>query len=327
MTEFSKYVYAMGRGPSKGRNLTRDEASDAMTQILAGTVDPHAIGALLMLMRYRGEIADEIAGFVDAMQTRLTDWASLTTAVDWPSYAAGRTRGLPWFLLSAKLVASAGYPIMIHGWNSHQNSIASVTSAVERIGIPTCKTLETARTCLQETGIIYCPLEALDTAIFDLLKLRDVLGLRSAINTALRAYNPSHAPVSVQGVFHPSYRDLQSQSAQLLGQETLAVIKGGGGEFECNPTKDTEVFVVKDAKESTYSAPAIQTDTKRLSDASDDINDLYALWQGEVENEFAQNIVIATAAIALHACTPNEPYDKALEHAAELWADRQPISA
>ena len=59
----------MGRGPSKGRNLTQDEAADAMLQILDGSADPHAVGALLMLMRYRGETPAEIAGFVQALRT------------------------------------------------------------------------------------------------------------------------------------------------------------------------------------------------------------------------------------------------------------------
>ncbi|KAB7610066.1 glycosyl transferase family protein [Amylibacter sp. SFDW26] len=327
MTDFAKYVYAMGRGPSKGRNLTRTEAMDAMAQILAGQVDPHAIGALLMLMRYRGETPNEIAGFVDAMRMGSTKWAELNIALDWPSYAAGRTRGLPWFLLSAKLVASAGFPIMLHGWNSHQNTIASVTNAVQNIGIPTCNTIDEANVSLRENGIIYCPLQALDPNILNLLKLRDVLGLRSAINTALRAYNPSRAPVSVQGVFHPSYRTLQSQSALLLKQETLAVIKGGGGEFECNPTKDTEVFIVQSDQENQYIAPAILSDTKRLSDASNITDGLQALWQGEIENTFAEKIIISTAAIALHACNPAGTYKHSLQYAADLWTQRPPINA
>ncbi len=325
MTDFSQYVYAMGRGPSKGRNLTRVESADAMKQILFGQVDPHAVGALLMLMRYRGETADEIAGFVDAMQARTTDWAQLNTTVDWPSYAAGRTRGLPWFLLSAKLVASAGHSVMLHGWNSHQSSIASVTRAVTDIHIPTCKTMDEAHDNLQTSGIVYCPLQILDPAVQELLKLRDVLGLRSAVNTALRAYNPSRASVSVQGVFHPSYRDLQSQSAKLLGQKTLAVIKGGGGEFECNPTKDTEVFILKSTEEQRYIASATLTETKRLSEASENPDDLRSLWNGTSQNIFAEKIVISTAAIALNACNKDQPFEQSLKYAADLWATRQPM--
>lgn len=51
----ARYVHAMGRGPGRSRNLDQAEARDAMRLILSQDADPHAIGALLMLMRYRGK--------------------------------------------------------------------------------------------------------------------------------------------------------------------------------------------------------------------------------------------------------------------------------
>ena len=48
------YIHAMGRGPGRARSLSREEARDAMSQILRGDAPAEAVGALLMLMRYRG---------------------------------------------------------------------------------------------------------------------------------------------------------------------------------------------------------------------------------------------------------------------------------
>ena len=84
---------------------------------------------MLMLLRMKGETADEIAGFVCAARASLPDWTGPRPALDWPSYAAGRTRGLPWFLLSARLVAQAGFPVLLHGWNSDQSAGAAVRDA------------------------------------------------------------------------------------------------------------------------------------------------------------------------------------------------------
>lgn len=97
--DFSHYVAALGRGPGRSRALTRAEARLAFTSILAGEVDPHQVGAFLMLLRYRGEDADEIAGLVEAAQATLPPVRD--AALDWPSYGAGRTRNAPWFLLAA----------------------------------------------------------------------------------------------------------------------------------------------------------------------------------------------------------------------------------
>jgi anthranilate phosphoribosyltransferase len=323
MSDFSKYVYAMGRGPSKGRNLTQIEACDALTQILNETADPHAAGALLMLMRYRGEIPEEISGFVQALRLNHDGWSDLNVSVDWPSYAAGRTRGLPWFLLAAKLVAQEGYPVFLHGWNSHQNPIASVRDAVDRLGISVCTDPSKAADSLRTDGLVYCPLEVLDSRALTLLKLRDTLGLRSAINTALRGYNPTLAPITLQGVFHPSYRDLQCDAASLLGQETMAVVKGGGGEFEINPSKEIGVFFQHRSDRMNDVAPAQFTSAWRLADVSISEDDLCGLWDGRVENDRAKQIVISTAAVAIQACRFGMSFADARVNAERLWNERQ----
>ena len=103
----SEYVGTLGRGPGRSRSLTQEEAHAAMRLMLSGNSAPEAVGALLMLLRMKGETAEEIAGFAAATQ----DFGpKLPQAdLDWPSYAAGRTRGAPWFLLSAKQIAE--YPV------------------------------------------------------------------------------------------------------------------------------------------------------------------------------------------------------------------------
>ncbi|WP_108261761.1 hypothetical protein [Mangrovicoccus ximenensis] len=84
-------VRALGRGPGRSRNLDRKEAREAMAAILDGSAAPEAVGALLMLMRYRGETGDEIAGFVDAMRARLGPWRPARSS-RWPISPTSRAR-------------------------------------------------------------------------------------------------------------------------------------------------------------------------------------------------------------------------------------------
>lgn len=64
----SHQVQTLGRGPGRSRSLTQDEAFDAMTCMLREDAAPEAVGALLMLLRMKGESADEIAGCAAAAQ-------------------------------------------------------------------------------------------------------------------------------------------------------------------------------------------------------------------------------------------------------------------
>ncbi|MCT4610593.1 MAG: glycosyl transferase family protein [Pelagimonas sp.] len=316
----STHIRTIGRGPGRARALTRDEARDAMQIILSGEAAPEAIGALLMLMRYRGESAPEIAGFTDALREGLQHWGNLPVALDWPSYAAGRTRGAPLFLLAAKLVAAAGCPVLLHGWNSHQNPIASVRAALPGLGICQAHSPEEAGAILSRDGIAYIPTEALHPPALALLQLRDVLGLRSCLNTVLRMVNPANAPTMVQGVFHPSYRDLQSDAAALMGQPMLAVIKGGGGEFERHPGKPATLMGQRDGTGFETALPALIDASRRLHEPDQPPIAAADLWCGAVDDPFACACVIGTAALALLAC--GQEADTAQTQARALWQTR-----
>ncbi len=291
------YVAILGRGQGRARSLTQDEARAAMDIILSGDGAPEAIGAILMLLRMKGEVAAEIAGFTAAARASLPVWQGPPPAVDWPSYAAGRTRGQPWFLAAARLVAQAGHPVLLHGWNSHQATGASVRAALADVGIAQVNWTD-ASAELARSGIAYVPLEHLQPRLMDLLLLRDTFGLRSCINTVLRMLNPAAAPVALQGVFHPSYRELQRDAALLLGQPTLRVLKGGGGEFEHHPAKDITLHGLTNGATWEDQTGAPVTGHQRLSNTDSTLSDV---WHGIAQDGFATAIITSTTALALSA--------------------------
>jgi anthranilate phosphoribosyltransferase len=307
------HVRTLARGPGRSRSFTRDEAMDAMQLMLSGTAAPEATGALLMLLRMKGETADEIAGFAAAAQAVLPALDGVD--LDWPSYAAGRTRGLPWFLLSARLVARAGHRVLLHGWNG---SDGSVRAGLAHAGIDWGEKTEDARRLLNTNGIAYLPLERAHPALFALLQLRDVLGLRSCVNTVCRMLNPGRADTSIQGVFHPSYRLLQSDAAACLGWKSLCVIKGGGGEFERHPGKPVTAFGLSDRRPYERKSGPVLAGHTRLDAGPQAGTSLAGLWSAEQADPFAEAVVTGTAALALGALGHDRP--DAL--AQTLWADR-----
>ncbi|MFV0490530.1 MAG: glycosyl transferase family protein [Pseudorhodobacter sp.] len=287
------HVQTLGRGPGRSRSLTQDEAAEAMAVMLSGQAAPEAIGALLMLLRMKGETAQEIAGFAQAAQQALPELAAVD--LDWPSYAAGRTRGRPWFLLSARLVAMAGYRVLLHGWNGRDDALRAHLEAAD---IPSVRDPCELGDHLTRHRIAYLPLETLSPDLFVLLQLRNVLGLRSCINTVCRMLNPGRAATSVQGVFHPGYRLLQADAAALLGWSRLCVIKGGGGEFERNPGKEIAGFGLRDGAPWQGDFAPLRPETCRLNEIAPDVS-LADLWSGQVRDAAATAVVTGTAALAL----------------------------
>ncbi len=311
---FAPYVRILGRGPGRSRALTRDEARDALGLVLAGAAEPMQIGAFLMLLRYRGEDAEEIAGLVEAARVSCTG-PSVPVDLDWPSYGAGRTRKAPWFLLAALALAKSGRRILMHGSNAFSSS-QSVAAALAALGVAPAADRAEAVQQIDATGFAYLPIAAFAPGIDQLLGLRRLLGLRSPINTVARLLDPFDAAAGVDGVFHPAYIETHLATAERLGQPRLALVKGGGGEAERNPAKPLTVNLFQHgAGRRELVLPAMV-----LPDAK--APDIAALWQGAAEDTAEAAIVIGTIALALLALGPGLDPVEADRQAMIVWDKR-----
>jgi anthranilate phosphoribosyltransferase len=310
---FAQYVRILARGPGRSRALTFDEARAAMRMIMAGAAEPIQLGAMLMLMRYRQESAEELAGFVAALREGMPTPPSAPD-LDWPSYAAGRTRGAPWFLLSALLLAENGVRVLMHG-----PATSAVARGLDDLGLAASADMSAAAASLARTNFAFLPLGAIAPAAQDLLGLRPLLGLRSPANSVARLLNPMGAPAVIQGVFHPAYRDLQRGAATLLGEQRLAVFKGGGGEAERNPDKSCRVFALD-------GDTAFDEDWPALAGASAAAQEpeptLAAVWSGASDDAAVTRTIIATAAIALRLTRRADDLAAADDRARAMWATR-----
>ena len=312
--DFAPFVTALGRGPGRARDLTREEARTAFGMILRGEAAPEQTGAFMMLLRYRGEQAGTIAGLVEAARAHADLPASTLKAdLDWPSYGAGRTRGAPWFLLAALALARQGVRVLMHGSNEFGTGM-SVAEALIRLGLAPAAGIAEAAARLNGEAFAYLPLGVLAPRLEELLGLRRLFGLRSPVNTLVRLLDPADAPAAVDGVFHPPYIETHLGAAEILDRPRLLVIKGGGGEVERNPAKPVPAYLWTKGEgrsEILFSPTAPRDDTEEP--------DIAAVWQGSVPPPAAVSATIALALFALgRAATPEE----ADQQARSVWERR-----
>lgn len=316
---FAAYIAALGRGPGRSRPLTRDEARAAFAQVLAGTVDPVQVGAFLMLLRYRGEDADEVAGLVEAAQA-VASPVDATVALDWPSYGAGRTRGAPWFLLAALALSRAGVPVLMHGSNAFSAGM-SVAEGLAALGLaPAADAPEAARQ-LARDRFACLPLAALAPELDRLLRLRRLFGLRSPVNTLARLLDPARAAAGVDGVFHPAYLEVHLGVAERLGRLRLLVLKGGGGEAERLPAKPAVAHLwTAAAGRAVYDLPASPgIGDGRVPEA--DAAGFAAVWRGDWAPPAGVATVRATIALGLLALGRAATVAAAEVEAGRIWGE------
>ena len=319
---FAPYVRILGRGKKGARPLTQDEAYEAMSMVLGGQVEDTQLGAFLMLLRIKEETAEELAGFAAAAQDSVALPAgNAAITLDWPTYA-GKRRQLPWFILAALLLSRNGIPVLMHGTRGTKTDRVYSIDALQALGIDASASLNSAVKAIADSNFAYVDLETVSPKLKQILDLRRQFGLRSPINTLLRILNPGRAPYVLQSTFHPGYRQVHQQAGQLLKQPHLAVFKGEGGEIECVPDQDCQVFSLHDGVISDETWPALHQGRRFLKDSDMDVSRMPALWRGEIEDGYAEAAVIGTTAIALRLLGRADSIEAAQGLAAEMWKGR-----
>ena len=318
---FAQYIRILGKGKNGSRSFTQDEAYQAMSMILAEQAEPVQIGAFLMLMRVKEETPEELTGFVRAARDALIRPAAMPEVrLDWSSYA-GKRRQLPWFLLSALLLAGNGITVFMHGAAGRKDDRVYTPDALQTLGIQSCTTLAQAAAQLEQRNFAFMTLHDLSPKLNEIMELRSMLGLRSPVHTLARMINPFNASALLQGIFHPGYRAIHQGAALLLGQPRTSVFKGEGGEIERNPDTPCLVQNVFDGVLLDDEWPPMFS-MRHLKDETMDVARLSALWRGDIADEYGEATIIGTTAIALRALGGTDSIQDAQSQATEMWKKR-----
>ncbi len=319
---FAQYIRILGKGKRGSRGLTEKEAFDAMSMVLEGQVEECQLGAFLMLLRVKEETPEEIAGFVKAVkQTFVLPENPAQVSLDWSSYA-GKRRHLPWFILSALLLAENKISVFMHGAEGHTPGRVYTRHIIQQLSLPISQSLAQASEQIRSFHFSYLPLECFSPIMHRIILMRPLLGLRSPVHTIARLLNPFESAYEIQGIFHPAYRDTHQKAAQLLNQPHIAVLKGEGGEIERNPDQKTLVKSVHHGELTEEEWPSLFDGPRHLKDETMDPMRLVDVWCGKDRDEYAIASVTGTVAIALKLLGKASSIESAQQLANQFWEER-----
>lgn len=316
---FAQYVRILGKGKQGARDLTREEARQAMGMLIDGAVEDIQLGAFLMLLRHKEESAEELAGFTEAIRARL-DAPALSVDIDWPSYA-GKRRHLPWYLLAAKCLAQQGVRILMHGGGTHTAGRLYSEQLLDMLGIPCCDSWDAVAHALDDGQPAFLPLAAWMPALQHMIDQRNILGLRSPIHSLARVLNPLNARCGLQSIFHPGYQAIHREASRLLGDNSI-VIKGEGGEIEVNPDGISRLYGTSGGVAWDEEWPALSAQ-RHVKPAVLDPVQLLLVWQCATTDAYGELAVISTMALALRGL--GMPREAAFEQARQYWEHRNPL--
>lgn len=235
----SQYIKKIGRGRKGSSDLSRDEARELFALILADQVSDLELGAFCLAMRIKGETAQELAGFYDALQVYLPKMSFTKPVLLLPSYNGARKTHLMTPLL-ARHMADKGFLVLVHGVHEELRRTSSA-EVFERMSWPVVKNLHEFQNILETEKMVYCGLEILCPPLAKLLNIRQVIGLRNSGHVLAKLINPVQSEsLQICNYTHPEYPDILRDFFELYPANVFCM-RGHEGEPVSSPQRLPEI--------------------------------------------------------------------------------------
>ncbi len=200
-----------------------------MSAVLGGQATEVEIAATLGALAARGETAEEIAGFVDALRLTATP-VPLTveergSLVDTCGTGGDGANTFNISTAAALVAAAAGAKVAKHG-NRAVTSTSGSADVLEALGVPVNLSAQSAATALRRHGFAYLHAPAMQPAMKAVLPIRRALGVRTVFNLIGPLANPAGARAQVMGVYAADRIAVVAQAMVLLEVRHAFVVHG-----------------------------------------------------------------------------------------------------
>jgi len=255
-TAFVPYIKAVGRGEKLKRDLTYDEAYDALRLILNREATDAQIGAFLIAQRVKGEAVDEIQGFINAARAEFIQSAQpkIDGLLDLAVPYDGKAKTAQLAPAIALILAAAGVPVILHGDENIPTKSGITPGAIlAKLGVRTDGNVAFASQMIETVGIGFISAKQYIPAWHALTPIRHQFGLRTVMNTVEKLFNPFNAPYQVSGFFHANY--IERIRGTQSGLKTSWIVQGEEGSIEMAVGRRTRIYAI-DAENDVILDPA-----------------------------------------------------------------------
>ena len=195
-----------GSGHKSADDLTRTQATEAFERILAGEPDPTTLGAFWLANRWKRNTAEELGAYVDVMCERVEYAEPDADPVDCGANYDGKGRTAILGVAAGAVAAATGTPVVVHsGDRVPTQKQDAYKHVLDELSVHTELTPSASADMVDETGFGFYYQPAFNPAIDDLFERRDMMGVRSFVNTIETLANPAGASVHLGSFYHLAF--------------------------------------------------------------------------------------------------------------------------
>jgi len=182
-------------------NLSAQEASFALTQIIEGNCTDIEAGAFLFGMRAKGETISELTAFVQTMRNSMVKVNVNTDgAVDLCGTGGDHSGYFNISTAAMFVVAGAGVPVLKHG-NRSVSSLTGSADVLDALGAKVDLNKEQVEKTFEKTGVAFMFAPLFHPAMKNIVPVRKSLKMRTFFNILGPLLNPAGVSRQIIGTF------------------------------------------------------------------------------------------------------------------------------
>jgi anthranilate phosphoribosyltransferase len=237
---------------TRREDLTIDEASAAMAEVMEGRASDAQIAGFLIALVMKGERPTELVGLARTMRAHAVPLSRVHHDV-FDCCGTGGDRSGTFNISScvALVVAACGITVAKHG-NRSVSSLSGSADLFEALGVKVTAPPAIVEACLDEAHIGFFFAPTFHPSMRHAGAARRALGVRTAFNLLGPLTNPAGAARQMVGVPRPEFTELLARALMLLGSERAWVVHGADGIDEISTTGYTKVSECRDGSVNTF---------------------------------------------------------------------------
>lgn len=227
----------------RGTDLERDAAREALAEILDGRVEGVLIASFLTALTSKGETADEMTGFIDAMMASANTFSVGPEAIDIVGTGGDQLHTVNISTMAALTVAGAGVRVAKHG-NRAASSLVGSADVLEAFGVRLDANEEIVRACVEGAGIGFLFAPTFHYALGYLTPIRRALGFRTIFNVLGPLANPALVERSLIGVAQRHLLDHMASVLHARGIRYAILVNADDGLDELSLGSDSTLHLI-----------------------------------------------------------------------------------
>lgn len=225
-------------------DLTPEQTSWAMGEIMSGDASPARIAGFLVALRSKGETAEEFGALAETMLAHAVRIEVPGRTVDIVGTGGDRAHTVNISTMASLVIAGTGLRVVKHGGRASSSSTGSA-DVLEALGIRLDNTVGRVAELATEVGITFCFAQVFHPSMRHAAVARRELGIATAFNFLGPVTNPAQPAAAAIGVADTRMAGLMASVLAARGTSAL-VFRNDDGLDELAPTAPSTIWEVRD---------------------------------------------------------------------------------